>query len=419
MKGKINSVSWTFWIKRNFLFTVLFLCLSPSCIFADGGTLKFRQSIPDEEISSLMPDRLFIGIGKQAMMRLDREKAEDVYVVDYPYRKKPDQPQNRIIISQSKPPRLFYDLNGDNTFQSNEIYTAQPGKPNPAYSIYTVKNVKLPLIDGSSHQILETDIQLSFEPKIFVLQIINIKSCYEGILHIADTDISARLVLLSPSQYSIQENKLVILDTTMDGKFNYIEDTWFTDSKVAYIAGKIWNVTIELKDTGADVQLTPYLGSTGKLVVAGENFHRLSLESYAEGSQIICLPKCEDPAYTIPVGDYSIKKIWLKTENPNEFLETIDSAMVGLLGRNMIQIKESETKTVEFSGKLKSSLRANYAIISGNVFLQYAGIKGIGQYAFAIINNKDAGKFSIPPAPQWEILDAKNAVIATGRLEYG
>ena len=406
------------------LFLLLILCISPSCVFADGGTLKFRQSLPDEEISPWTSENYNAVTEQKAMMRLDKEKAEEVYVFNYRSNKNSGKSDRVILVTQSKPPRLFFDLNGDKTFQPDEIYSAQPIHLNSTDPIYNVKNVKLPLLDDHVQPIAETDIQIFQFKKKCRFYVEKIRSCYEGKLLLDGKEYLTRMILLSPVPYPMRNNEVVILDINQDGKFNPFEDCWFTNQKTVFIDGRNWNLSTEFNESEVNIQLTPYTGPTGKLVIEGENFHRLYLDKYDSTGHMICLPVCDELTYTLPTGLYRINKLWLKTDNSKEFLEnynsidTGDSLSFGSANSGKIQIKKSETETIQLNGKLKNTLKAIPSLSSGNVILQYNGFRSISRFSFLLVSY-ESGKFNRSTGPKWEIRNAKNVVIASGCFEYG
>ena len=405
--------------KRILIFLLFLLCLSPSLIFADGGILKFRQSLPDEEISPWTSENYGRSAETQAMMRLDKDKQEEVFVIDFHNYQNSDQPKRTIIVSQSIPPRLFYDLNEDGVCQAGEIYTGQPAQSDYTYPIYDFKNVKFPIMGKSLLPMTDIDIQIYLSSKIPSLHIKKIKSCYEGLLNIADKEYQARLIFLSMNPNSKINNEIFILDTNKDGIFYPFEDFWFPNTETAFIDGKNWNVSTEFKGSEVNIQLTPYTGSTGNLIIKGENFHRLYLGDSSNNELMICLPGCYDPTFTLPIGNYGIKKIWLQTDNPNELLETLDNQSSRNGRSTPIQINTSAPLTVQFGGDLKNSFQVSHSFMGGTVHLRYDGMKDSSGNVFSLIKRSEAGKVERLHGPQWELCNAQNTVIASGRFEYG
>jgi hypothetical protein len=401
---------------------LLVLFTFPPLAMGEESVLTFQQSgLEEERIPWPLESTLLGQSDRHAVMKLDGEKQEDVFVIQ----SMASSSTQNFFISQSKPYRLYIDLNNDGKCQDHEITTAQRMDDPFPLPKYEFKNVKFPFFCYEQNMTIEIDAEMYFLSDRVTLQFSRITSFYAGDILVGNKKYPARMIFRSINPIHNYVNEIIIVDSNRDGAFHPFQDQWFSSHGVGYFDDSLLSVTTEFTETKAKVQITPYKGKTGTFIIDANNIHRLYLQRADNLTSLLCLPKNQTKQYILPVGNYSYHKVWLDTEKDDLFFELIQKSRIAFRpdrGRSSSAIIVTPNREMHFAnvgGRLKQSFSARSTHISSIVQLNYNGHEDASGDKYVITHINNIGKDQRPPAPKWEIRNANNQVIKTGQFEYG
>ena len=403
------------WIR----FFLLFL-LIPATALGEESILILRPSMPEEAINPWPFETLSFFSDKQAMMRLDREEPEEVFILDMYGRE-----GAKLYLSQAKPYRLFYDGNQDGQCQPNEIFRSQNSIASPSL-IFPEVCVSSPIREAS--QPIRIRVEVQFLRNGVSNQVTQITSVYEGAVQIGKTRYNARLVFRSPFSNRFPQNEVILLDTDQDGIFNPMRDTWFSANGIVNLENELWEARTVYTATEAKVFFKPYEGAVGQLKIKGEGRQRFYMECHrVQGrnnlmGSVFCLPYREDLTYILPAGSYQVKKSWIRLDAKSKtYYQLADSNIPNEENRLLVNIEPNRPASLSLGGPLNNSLTVKASWSTGLVSLEYRNYENPSNIAYTPVVEEDIlkNKSGLAPAPFWEIRDARNVVVKTGQFEYG
>ncbi len=403
---------------KKILFCVHFL-LFAALSFGDGGRLSFEENPPADGPTPWIPDQtLYSHSDDRAEVKIEGQR-EDCFVFEYTI----DGEAKKFFITDSKPFRFFYDANQDGECQADELTTAK-AYHDPQNSLFTVlfPHVRLPVPLHDEVRIIRVDVRARVEMSRARFEAFRIVNWYEGTLTIGNNRYRSCLIPRSVSHHRDLAPGIVILDTSEDGTFRHFDDLWFCSLGVARVDDKLYNVETVVTDEAANVTLSPYDGPTGSLSIAGTEFHRLYLRTNYTSREIpaeydLCIPFNEDALYTLPVGTFSVRNAWLKSDGDSELVyELTDDS---IRDRKNIAIEQDSLATLNVGGPLRGGIKASVLPILGSVSLDYKFFRNEAGFEYTPVRRNQAGRSGQPPPPRWEVRNAEGRVVKTGKFEYG
>lgn len=403
-------------IRRAPLLAMLIFCVAAGDASADGGILELHTRRPPP--GDILPwegeseGRLLM---TEAVMRLDRETIEDVFIYAG------EGPSAiRFVVSQSKPRRLFCDLNGDGECQPDEVYMTSSGGGQDFF-----RDVRVPVRVRDATQTIVADFQHTSFWKIHTLSVSRIMNLFEGKLTVAGTQYPARLEFRSLFPQDGVVNETITLDVNSDGSFDPVYDASFSSEGVAYLNGSLWSVGTDYHSATAEVSLEPYAGPAGHLEVQGDGIEQVLLQreyrepvdATPEPRYQLSLPPRADRIYPLPPGDYRVSGVWLRNlEKPDPLYRL--SALPFDQARQA-RVIAGGTGSIVLGGPLYEAVKARRKPIFRSVHLDHQGWTNEAGFEFEEQQPRRLEALTPRTPPEYEILDSRGNRVAAGSFEYG
>ncbi len=206
---------------------------------------------------------------REGRERLDGAEPVDVYVFE--------AAGARLVCERARPHRLAIDADHDGRCGAGEIFAAtyDPGIDSEYYH-YT--GVPLPVWPPSATPIIETSLVVtSWNDEVGLgdssgAWIFAATVAWNGASH------DARLhVLPVLDRTGDATNQVVLLDTNSDGRFQFLNDTWFTLPGFIVADDGLWEAGATIDPGSATIDLERYTGPTGTLVAIGGDVQQVCL----------------------------------------------------------------------------------------------------------------------------------------------
>ena len=252
------------------------------------------------------------------------------------------------------------------------------------------------------------------------MKLLQCKNIYEGTLSIKEKSYPARVLFQKWNDSSDMPKAILQLDENRDGRFHPIDDSWFECDQIAIVGGMPYRVQTQFLNREASVTFTAFTGPTGTLQLQGEGISQVVLGKRIPGSiepiQKFSIPYIENASHTLPVGLYSIMRIWLRSQEqldvvyqwpdlPHSRSEDID-----------ITIEKDTPFSVWIGGPLKDSYNVISPSLYGNTWIEFDGIRNQRLYRFAEIKYDDPQPLPDAQTLFWSMKSSQGQVIHAGQF---
>ncbi len=394
--------------------------LSPLA-FCDGGTLQFFNPSNPESYEPPWPVEDPVHPIDKRMMEM-RELNETGYLLER------ESNNNKVLVFISETSNKVYsDMNQDGLFQKEEIVSyivknyASPSENSFFLPLSQKKHyvLPLPLELGKTNQTIFVLMKFTTKSRRAYFEFPKILSHYRGEIAIGGESYPACLVFRTPFPYSFNNNEIIIIDSNRDGSFDRLDDAWFSSQGIAYFKDSPWMVSTAYENDDARIAISPYQGPAGSLKMEGTHIFQTILQCDGQNEEDsryffypISLPIKNDPVYLLPVGNYSVTQIWLKSN---------DSRDVFYQGQNLnlpVEIVSNQETIHTLGNPMKLHLTVSSYHL-GFVSLKYKDIENSDHVKFTPISRQDLKYGNLRSNPRLEIRNNKGTIVAQGILRPG
>lgn len=396
----------------------LFL-LFPPAVFSDGGMLT-RNTLAPEDNSMVWALSIYDIPVPQAETKSIGTDSFTGYQLSF------GSFEQSLFLTDTRPFRLFSDINKNYTF---EIQEEIAGKPQQSLNPLSVRDERIFYDAGLSIRLgtatvpFVADIRVWWQKNGYYDQIMNklvrCRTVFEGTLIANGKEFPARLFFLS---LDFLFKPYIIVDANRDGFFNPIDDPWFASDRTAILDGSLWTVKTNFTADTAIVSLAPYKGATGTLQLQGEGISQVVLGRRVSGSRLLpefSIPRLENPTCTLPVGIYAVMRIWLRSKEQTGVVYQWPGEITYKTTYPDLQIETNKTASAYVGAPLTDTLKTIAQNTCGNTWIEYAGCVNQSLYSFVEIKPDDLLRGTALQPATWIMKDRLNRIIDTGKFRRG